>query len=108
MDELPVIKMRRKGKSLTQSMLIPSREMVAGALRAAPAGQLSDLAELRRALAKEHGADACCPVTVQQLLVEISADGSAPFWRVVDPDRPFARRMTGGPDLIRARVAEEQ
>ncbi|MBB5577437.1 MULTISPECIES: hypothetical protein [Rhizobium] len=108
MDELPVIKTRRKGRSLTQSMLIPSEEMVAGALRAAPRGELSDIAEIRRALAKEHGADACCPITVQRHLVQISQSGAAPFWRVVDPDRPFARRMIGGPERIRERLAGEK
>jgi hypothetical protein len=108
MDELPVIKTRRKGKSLMQSMLIPSEKMVARALWATPPGELSDIAEIRRALAKEHGADACCPVTIQRHLVQISQDGTAPFWRVVDPDRPFARRMIGGPERIRERLAGER
>ncbi|WP_395679000.1 hypothetical protein [Inquilinus sp.] len=108
MDEQPVIKMRRKGRHLTQSMLIPSEGMIAAALRAARPGQLSDLGALRRALAQAHGADACCPVTVQRHLVRFSQDGSAPFWRVVDPDRPFARRMAGGPEGIRDRLADER
>jgi hypothetical protein len=82
--------------------------MVADALRAAPPSRLSDLAALRRALAMEYGADACCPVTMQRHLVRISQDGSAPFWRVVDPDRPFARRMAGGPDRIREQLAAER
>lgn len=107
MDELPIIKSRRKGRSQTQSMLIPSEGMVADALRATPPGRLSDLGALRRALATTHGADACCPVTMQRHLVRISQDASAPYWRVVDPDRPFARRMTGGPDRIRERLAAE-
>ncbi|MDK4737631.1 hypothetical protein ACXHXG_06855 [Rhizobium sp. LEGMi198b] len=108
MDELPVIETRRKGKSLTQSMLIPSKDMVARALRAAPPGELSDIAKIRRALAREYGADACCPVTVQRHLVQISQDGTAPFWRVVDPERPSARRMIGGPERIRERLANER
>ncbi|MDR6293538.1 MULTISPECIES: hypothetical protein [Inquilinus] len=108
MDERPVIKTRRKGRSQTQSMLIPSEAMVADALRAARPGLVSDPAELRRALARAYGADACCPVTVQRHLVRISQDGGAPFWRVVDPDRPFARRMAGGPERIRERLAAER
>lgn len=108
MDESPVIKTRRKGRSATQSMLIPSESMVAAALRAAPPGRLSDLGELRRELARAHGADACCPVTVQRHLARLSQDDSAPFWRVVDPDRPFARRMAGGPERIRDRLAGER
>jgi len=108
MNELPVIKTRRKGRSSTQSMLIPSGEMVARALWAAPPGQLSDIAGMRQALAKQYGADACCPVTVQRHLVQISQDGTAPFWRIVDPDRPFARRMSGGAERIRERLADER
>ena len=108
MDELPVIKIRRKGNALTQRMLIPSETMVARQLRAAPPGHLSDLAALRRRLAAECGADACCPVTVQRHLVHISCNGNAPFWRVVDPDRPFARRLAGGPGHIREKMAAER
>jgi alkylated DNA nucleotide flippase Atl1 len=108
MDELPVIKTRAKGRSATQSMLIPSEDMVALALWAAPPGRLSDVGELRKSLAEQYGADACCPVTVQRHLVRISESGNAPFWRVVNPDRPFARRMSGGPERIRERLAAEK
>jgi hypothetical protein len=88
-------------------MLIPSETMVADKLRAAPAGQVSDLGGLRRALASEFGADACCPVTVQRHMLAIAENGTAPYWRMVDPDRPFARRMAGGPDRIRERLRQE-
>jgi len=108
MDELPVIKMRRKGRAQMQRMLIPSETMVAEELRAAPPGRLSDLGLLRRKLAAKYGADACCPVTVQRLLVQMSQSGSAPFWRVIDPDRPFARRVEGGAEHIREKLAAER
>lgn len=97
-----------RSKSLTQSMLIPNEKMVVDELRTAQPGHLSDLAELRRALAAKYRADACCPATTQRLLMCISQDGGAPFWRVVDPDRPFARRMTGGPERIREELAAER
>lgn len=108
MNELPVIKMRRKGRTQTQSMLIPSEAMVAEELLATPPGRLSDLGAIRRKLAAKYGADACCPVTVQRLLVQISQNDSAPVWRVIDPDRPFARRLAGGAGHIRERLADEQ
>lgn len=107
MNDLPVIEPRRKGRSQTQSMLIPNEEMVAEELRAQPPGRLSDLGLLRQNLAKKYGADACCPVTVQRHLVRISQTNSAPFWRVIDPDRPFARRVAGGSGGIRERLTEE-
>jgi hypothetical protein len=105
--EKPVIEPRRKGRAGTQSMLIPSETMVADKLRAAPAGRVSDLGGLRRDLASEFGADACCPVTVQRHMVAIAEKGSAPYWRMVDPERPFARRMAGGPERIRERLSQE-
>ena len=108
MSEKPVIEPRRKGRSGTQTMLIPSEQMVADKLRAAPAGQVSDLGDIRRALATQYGADACCPVTVQRHVVSIAEKGSAPFWRVVDPDRPFARRLAGGSERVRAQLAAER
>lgn len=108
MEEEPVFKTRRKGKSLTQTVLIPSETIVADALRALPPGAVSDLAAMRRALAARYGADACCPVTVQRHLLRLSRHGTAPFWRVIDPDRPFAGRMEGGPERIRKEQAAER
>ena len=69
---------------------------------------LPDLGGLRRTLAAEHGADACCPVTVQRHLVTIAETASAPYWRMVDPDRPFARRLAGGPEAIRRHLSAER
>ncbi len=108
MSEKPVIEPRRKGRSGTQTMLIPSEAMVAAKLRAAPAGKTSDLGELRKGLAAEFGADACCPVTVLRHMVAISEKGSAPFWRMVDPERAFARRTAGGPERVREKLAAER
>ena len=108
MSEKPVIEPRRKGRSGTQTMLIPSEAMVAAQLRAAPPGGVSDLGGLRKALAAEFGADPCCPVTVQRHMVAISERGNAPFWRMVDPERPFARRLAGGAERVRAALAAER
>lgn len=108
MSEAPRIEPRRKGRSGTQSMLIPSENMVADKLKAAPAGQVSDLGDLRKTLAEEFGADACCPVTVQRHVVAIAEKGNAPYWRMVDPDRPFAKRLAGGPQVIRQRLKSER
>lgn len=105
MAEHPVIEPRRKGRSGTQSMLIPSRNMLSAALRQLPAGQLTDAGIVRRSLADQYGADACCPVTVQRLLV---ADSDAPYWRAVDPDRALAKRTIGGPAAIRNKLAQER
>lgn len=117
----PVIEPRRKGRSGMQSMLIPSMAMVAGRIAEVPEGETSDLGAVRTSLAERYGADACCPVTTQRHLVRIAAvtaaaiaagnlppDDVTPFWRVVDPSRPMARRLAGGPELIAARRKRER
>jgi hypothetical protein len=116
-----VIEPRRKGRNGTQSMLIPTLDMVAERIAAVQKGETGSLAEVRTSLAEKYGADACCPVTVQRHVVSIAArvaaalaagnippDEVTPFWRVVDPARPNARRLAGGPDFIRARLASER
>lgn len=120
MDEKPTIEPRRKGRSGTQAMLIPSLEMVAAEIRAAPEGVVSELGALRRSLAARYGADACCPVTVQRHLraiAESAFDGLqrgepvatvTPFWRMVDPESLLARRLAGGESFIRERQSAER
>lgn len=94
----------RKGKPT----LIPDADLLAAALHLLPAGQVSDLGAVRRELARDHGAAMCCPVTVQRLLVQFSETGDVPYWRVIDADRPFARRLTGGAERVREKLAAEQ
>ena len=47
MDDLPVIKTRRKGWSQRQQILIPSESMLAYELASLPAGRLSDIGAVR-------------------------------------------------------------
>ena len=98
-------------------MLYPSRDMVADAIRAVPRGSTSSVAAIRAELAQNHGAESTCPVTTQRLVAELAeaavngwpaAGGAVPVWRVIDPDRPSARNLVGGPDFIRARQHEER
>ncbi|NZD62288.1 hypothetical protein HX900_14355 [Rhizobium sp. WYCCWR 11290] len=119
MSEIPTIKPRRKGRSGMQAMLIPSQEMVADQIRSAPEGIVTDGGVLRRRLAAQYGADACCPVTVQRHLRAIaelsfgalekgeSVSTVTPYWRMVDPASPLAKRLAGGPTFIRERLAAE-
>ncbi|UVD58835.1 hypothetical protein NE852_11885 [Rhizobium sp. Pop5] len=119
MSEIPTIKPRRKGRSGMQAMLIPSRGMVAEQIRSAPEGVVTEAAVIRRRLAAQYGADACCPVTVQRhlrVIAELSfgalEKGEAlsavtPYWRMVDPASLLAKRLAGGPAFIRERLAAE-
>jgi alkylated DNA nucleotide flippase Atl1 len=94
----------RNGKST----LIPDEAMLSAAVRDLPAGRVTELGGVRRSLAEAHGTEMCCPVTVQRLLVEFSRHGDVPYWRVVDADRPFAKRLEGGADRVREMQAAER
>ncbi len=91
----------RNGKSV----LIPDETLLGDAIRALPAGVRSDVGEVRRALAREHRVDQTCPVTTQRMLVQFSQGGDVPYWRVVDPEKPFANRLVGGGDRVRQQLA---
>ncbi|GLQ56669.1 hypothetical protein [Devosia nitrariae] len=121
--QLPYIKQKLhsvSGVMQPQSMLIPSRVMVEELIAEIPAGGTGSLTSIRTRLAKAWGADATCPVTVRRHVQEIAetsfaayeggapANGITPFWRVVDPDKPDARRLPGGREFVSARRAEER
>ena len=94
----------RNGKSI----LIPTEEMLSAELFALPAGIQSDLGDIRRKLASEYEVDQTCPVTTQRLLVQFSKGDDVPFWRVVDPGKPFANRLVGGADRVREKLSNEK
>lgn len=94
----------RNGKRV----VVPDAETLAAAIRALPAGVHSDLGEVRQVIAQQHKADQCCPVTVQRLLVQFSTTDDVPYWRVVDPERPFAKRLVGGGDRVKAMLTAER
>ncbi|QKK23490.1 hypothetical protein [Rhizobium hidalgonense] len=116
MRDVPTIEPRRKGRSGMQSMLIPSQQMVAEQIRSAQQGVFTGLGVLRRRLAVQYGAGACCPVTVQRHLRAIAelsfgvlekgepVSTVTPYWRMVDP---LATRLAGGPSRIPERLAAE-
>ncbi|UFW66607.1 hypothetical protein RlegWSM1455_11600 [Rhizobium laguerreae] len=119
MTEIPTIEPRRKGRSGMQAMLIPSQQMVAEQIRSAPEGVITEVGTLRRRLAAQYGADACCPVTVQRHLRAIAelsfgalekgepVSTVTPYWRMVDPASLLAKRLAGGSTFIRERLAAE-
>jgi len=101
------------GRKVPHEMLIPSRAMVEAKIAAIAPGAVGSLAEIRKALAADTGADACCPVTTQRHLRAIAADVAArrsatPYWRVVDPETPTARHLAGGADFVRDQLRAER
>jgi hypothetical protein len=86
-----------------------------------PVGETREVQQMRRELAALHGADATCPVSTALFLRtvaeaawdEIEAGtpptAVAPFWRVVDPQSPLAKKLrAGGAWIAQQRAAERQ
>ncbi len=84
-----------------------------------PTGETREVQQMRRELAKLHGADATCPVSTAIFLrivaeaawdeIEsgVPASQVAPFWRVVDPKSPLAKKLrSGGAWIEQQRAAE--
>lgn len=83
------------------------------------AGDVLDVPALRQALAKRHRADATCPLTTGIFLRIVAEnawdalergatpDAVAPFWRVVAPSSPLAKKLRAGGDWIAAQRAAE-
>ncbi len=101
---------RSGGKVVQRRMLIPDEATVAAAIAAVPVGTAASLAAIRVGLAREFGAEATCPVTTWKMVQAIAEHGDdhVPYWRVVDPDKPNARRLLGGAELIAKRREEER
>lgn len=93
----------RNGKSI----VIPDADELAEAIHTLPKGMYSNLGLVRKSIAAKHDVDQCCPVTVQRLLVQFSESDEVPYWRVVDPEKPFAKRLVGGADRVREMLKRE-
>ncbi len=99
------------------TIVIATPKEMSDYFRSVPKGETRSMDELRAALAKKHGADAACPLTTG-IFCRIAAEfayerlkagaaDAAPFWRVIDPRSPLARKLACGADFIRKRRAEE-
>lgn len=100
-----------------QKMLIPTPVEIDQVVRTIPEGQVMVMADLRDRLAQNHEADVTCPLTTgiflrmaaEYALQEMSQgkEDVMPFWRVVDPKSPLAKKLPCGPELIVSRRAAE-
>lgn len=85
-----------------------------------PYGTRKEIQQVRRELALLHGADATCPVSTAIFLRtvaeaawdEIYAGKAmadvAPFWRVIDPKSPLAKKRRAGlPWIEQQRLAAQ-
>lgn len=100
------------GVGAGQTLAIASPQVIQDYVNAVPHGQTRTMQDLRRDLARHLGADATCPtsssiflrIVAEAALEDIAAGAKpayvTPFWRVVDPQSPLARRLSCGPDFV--------
>jgi hypothetical protein len=84
---------------------VATPDIVADYVRKIPPGATRSIPQMRRDLAKKNKADATCPVSTAIFLRSVAevglkqmAEGAAasdvtPFWRIVDPYSPIAKRL---------------
>lgn len=89
-------------------LLIASPDILVRYLMQIPSGETRTIQRLRNELARRHRADATCPVTTAIYLRAVAEaawedlaggadrDAVPPFWRVIEPGSPIAKRLTCG------------
>jgi hypothetical protein len=100
-------------------LFIATPEIVREYIRAIPRGQTRTPQEMRQDLAKTHKADVTCP-TSSGIFIRINAEAAleevqkgkalskvTPFWRIIDPESPAAKKISCGAKFIEDRRLEE-
>lgn len=107
------------GVSAGAKLLISTPKELEAEVRKIAPGNTRRPEEIRADLADRHGADATCPLTtgiflriIAEVALEDLAAGApledvAPFWRVVDPKSPLAKKLSCGPEFIQNRRLAE-
>ena len=102
-----------------QTMLIATPPIIANYIEKIPRGESRTISRMRNELARNHKADATCPVTTaiylrvvaEKSLMELSEGKTeaviTPFWRVVEADSKIAKKLAVDPDWIAMRRASE-
>lgn len=98
-------------------MVVPAPAEVDALMRRVPSGCVVTSSELRRALARSHGAEVACPVTVgiftwiaAHAAEEAAADGEpevTPYWRTFKKDGELNPKYPGGLEAARRRLEAE-
>src|ERR1700730_4612091 len=100
------------GMKKGEIMLVPSPRIVDDFSRSIPKGTSMDVRTLRKHLAKRHGAEVTCPITmgfhlrtVAEAACEAHERGAklseiTPVWRVLDADAATTKKLSRGPAFI--------
>lgn len=99
------------------TIVIPSPLEVDAIMKKVPRGKLITINEIRRVLAKEHGATIGCPMTTgifawiaAHAAAEDAAEGKkriTPYWRTLKAEGELNPKYPGGVDDIEARLKSE-
>ncbi|MCU0334255.1 MAG: hypothetical protein MUF62_04295 [Chitinophagaceae bacterium] len=102
------------------TMLVPTPKMVDAYVRQLADGIAGSLAQMRKDLAAAHGAQYSCPVTsgiflrtvAEAAWEELQAGKKlhqvAPFWRIIPPGSPTAKKLSFGTDFLLEMRAKEK
>lgn len=115
--EIVILEKPMSGMPAGSKLLISTPAEIDTWVIAVPVGETRSVAQLREELAKKHGADGTCALTtgiflriVAERALEQLAAGDveiAPFWRVVEPRSPLAKKLPNGPEFIQSRRSAE-
>lgn len=107
-----VLETRFAGIPAGAILYVATPEIIADYVRVIPPGETRSIEQMRRDLAKKNKADATCPVStaiflrsvaevsLKQMSEGASSDSVTPFWRVVEPGTPIAKRLNLDADWI--------
>lgn len=117
--QIEVLEKPMMGLPAGAKLYISTPLVVQDTLKSIPIGKCLTIPQLRERLAKDNRADATCPLTTS-IFVRIIAEAAheemlagkkpnqvAPFWRVIDPKSPLAKKLTfGAEEVERLRKSE--
>jgi hypothetical protein len=101
----------------TGTFVIPAPTEVDELMRRVPKGRLTTIDELRKALARRHGATIACPITTgifawiaAHAAVEAQADGkknTTPYWRTLKTGGEVNPKYPGGIASLKRKLSAE-
>jgi hypothetical protein len=99
------------------TFVIPAPMEVDELMRRVPKGKLTTIDELRKVLARRHGATIACPITTgifawiaAHAAAEASAQGRkrvTPYWRTLKTNGELNPTYPGGIEVLRRKLADE-
>jgi hypothetical protein len=93
-------------------MFIATPEIIDAYIREIPKGKSVSVLTMRNDLALEHGAEYTCPLTTgiflrivaeaayEKYVESGTLEGITPFWRVIEPSAPLAKKLTFGREFV--------